>query len=117
MYVLIRRREGRAGLERDGKFTEAKMSSLSLLGEMLARPPSYPQTGIPVAELREVLARIESCVEVTDKRLLEISADHDGYVLITTGMQVAPLCGGGFKVLLKKTDQDWEIVESCRWIS
>ncbi len=117
MHVLARKPDGQVELERDGKFTEVKMNSLSLLGEMLARPPSYPQTGIPVAELREVLARIESCVEVTDKRLLEISAYHDGYVVMTTGMQIAPLCGGGFKVLLKKTGQDWEIVESCRWIS
>ncbi len=117
MYVLIRKPDERVGLESDGNFTEVKMSSLSLLGEMLARPPSYPQTGIPVAELREALARIESCAEVTDKRLLEISAYHDGFVVMTTGMQVAPLCGGGFKVLLKKTEQEWEIVESCRWIS
>ena len=117
MYLLTKKPDGRVGLEIDDKFIEIRMSPLSLLHEMMAKPIGYPQTGIPVSELRTALARIESAPEITDKRVMGIIPHEDGYLLITTGMQIAPLAGGGYKVLLKKTDQDWEIVESCCWIS
>jgi len=51
-----------------------------------------------------------------DKSILFIDK-RDSKILITTGELLAPLWGSGFKLLLQKNNNQWEVLQIAEWIS
>jgi hypothetical protein len=79
--------------------------------------PGLPIVGLPVSQLVQALAAIESAKSPADKRVMSVRVQKDGSLLVNTGEQVGPLAGGGNILVLKRMEGRWVMTHQGEWVS
>ncbi len=77
----------------------------------------FPMIGLDAAELTAALVLVAQSPQITEKRVLSVAVQAEGFLLVQTGEQRSPRSGSGQVVLLGRNGDGWQIVETSAWRS
>lgn len=98
--------------QREDEAKRARFRAIPSLLYKMSRPQLYPDEGASIPDLVAALRFVERADEIGDKRVVGVSFQRDGMMLIRTGGRV-----GGNIAALRRTEDGWEIAESTAWCS
>lgn len=77
----------------------------------------FPMLGLDPAELTAALALIASEPQISDRRVLSLTVQAEGFLLVQTGAQQSPRTGSGQVILMHRAPDGWQILETSSWQS
>lgn len=77
----------------------------------------FPMLGLDPAELIAALALVSTAPQIQERRVLSVTVQADGFLLIQTGEQQSPRTGGGQVILMHRGPGGWQILETTSWQS